>query len=521
MKLLIADRVRTAAGVVGDAVLVEGATVVATGHANELRRPGITEERHAGILIPGLRDAHFHPVGYTAALLGVTLKDAVSIAEVGERLKERAASMDGLTPLVAMRLDDESLAERRFPLRTELDEWLGDRPVLVHRYCGHIAVANTAALHAAGIGRNAPSPYGGSIDLDAQGIPTGVLRETAVDIVAAAIPPTEPITAAQLVDAMRGLAGLGLTSIGAMAGCGDGLWASLGDEVRLLADVSADLPIRLRVMVIANDKDTLERSAETLREAGPMVSFLGLKRFADGSLGGHTAAMHEPYADNPSTSGTVRLDAGDIELARHAVSMNATVAIHAIGDAATGSVLDIMETLIDEGANPDRLRIEHASVITGRDIGRFAESGVIASVQPAFLGSETEWLPKRMGPARLQRTYPFRTLLNAGARLAGGSDCPVEPPHPLSGMALARDRAGLVPSESLAADEALALFTDGAALAIGEEPPLVAGSAADLVLLDRDPVDATPDELRAAKVRATWVGGSRVDVDPGRVTWRS
>lgn len=521
MKLLVADAVRTASGLRGNSVLVDNGAVVAVGDADKLSKPGIQIERVNGVLIPGLRDAHFHPVGYTAALTGLTLKDASSMSEVRERLQEQAATLDDGEPLVAMRLDDETLAEHRFPTRVELDEWLGDRPVLVHRYCGHVAVANTAALAFAHIGRHSTPPPGGNIDFDGRGFPTGVLRETAVDVVAGAIPPGKPISAQQLIDAMRGLAGLGLTSIGAMAGCGDGLWASLGDEIALLAEVGHDLPIHVRVMVIANDPATLEASAETLRDAGPMVSFLGLKRFADGSLGGHTAAMYEPFADNAATTGTVRLEPSDLALARHAARMNATVAIHAIGDAATGTVLDVMETLLDDGADPDRLRIEHASVITSGDISRFADTQVIASVQPAFLGSETDWLPSRVGPERLERTYPFRSLIDAGARLAGGSDCPVEPPNPLLGAALARDRAGMVPSESLRAEEALALFTDWAAVAIGEDQPLAPGTSADLVLLDRDPITSSPDELREASVRTTWVRGQRVPVDHEWVTWTS
>lgn len=521
MKLLVADAVRTASGLCGDAVLVDGGAVVGVGASDQLGKPGIEIERFRGVLIPGLRDAHFHPVGYTAALTGLTLKDASDLGEVRGRLQEQAASLAPGEPLVAMRLDDETLAEHRFPSRVELDEWLGDRPVLVHRYCGHVAVANTAALHLAHIGKGAVPPPGGNIDLDDRGFPTGVLRETAVDTVAGALPPGTPIGAQQLIDAMRGLAGLGLTSIGAMAGCGDGLWASLGDEIALLAEVGHDLPIHLRVMVIANDQATLEASADKLRSAGPMVSFLGLKRFADGSLGGHTAAMYEPFTDNPATSGTVRLEQSDLALARHAARMDATVAIHAIGDAATGSVLDVMETLIDEGADPDRLRIEHASVVTPGDVSRFAGTQVIASVQPAFLGSETDWLPARVGAERLERTYPFRSLVDAGARLAGGSDCPVEPPNPFMGMALARDRAGIVPTQSLRPEEALALFTDWAALAIGEDPPLMPGASADLVLLDRDPVSSSPDELRETSVVATWVGGERVSVDHDWVTWRS
>jgi predicted amidohydrolase YtcJ len=218
--------------------------------------------------------------------------------------------------------------------------------------------------------------------------------------------------------------------------------------------------------------------------------------------------------------GTVRLDPeGAFRMAGHARDMGGRVAIHAIGDRANAITLDVMERLVADATDPALLRIEHASVLGPDEIRRFADSGVTASVQPAFLASETGWLEKRVGD-RIRTTYPFRTLLEAGVPLAGGSDCPVEPPHPLWGMAVARDRAGIVPAEGLGAEDALALFTDWAAEAMGEPPPLTEGSPADLVVLDRDPVDASPDGLRDATVIATYVDGDVVDIPPDGVVWR-
>jgi predicted amidohydrolase YtcJ len=165
------------------------------------------------------------------------------------------------------------------------------------------------------------------------------------------------------------------------------------------------------------------------------------------------------------------------------------------------------------------LRIEHASVVSPSDVERMAHLGITAVVQPAFLASEHEWLEDRLGPGRLRRTYPFRTLLDAGVPLAGSSDCPVEPPSPLHGMAAARHRAGIVPDEALTGDEALALFTGRSAAAIGDDAALEIGRPATFTVLDRDPVDTSPDRLASGRALATWVDGGRVAWDPDRSIW--
>lgn len=517
-RLFVADAVRSADGILGDGVLVSGSRIEAVGDAAELRRTGAVEERFPGAtIIPGLRDAHFHPVAYAAAISGMSVRDVTSIAELASRLRARASGSSG--PLVAMRLDDEALAEKRLPTRDELDAAVADRPVAVHRYCGHIAVANSAALAAAHIDATTPNPEGGVIDRDGSGRPTGVLRETAVDLVSTRLSGTQPISPEQLVAALTGLAGLGLSSLGAMLRLGDGPWASLGNEVELLAAAGRRLPIKIHAFVIADDPEALAESKAMLDGAGARIRWAGVKRFSDGSLGGHTAAMFQPYADRADATGTDRLGPDDRRLAQSAVELGGSAAIHAIGDRACSNVLDMFEAMIADGVDPSRLRLEHASVLTDEDIARIARLGVIASVQPAFLASEVDWLEKRLGAARLPRTYPFASLERAGTRLAGGSDCPVEPPHPLRGMAAARDRAGIVPEEGLSATSALRLFTDGAASAIGEPAPLAVGSPADLAILDRDPVAATPDELRSAHVLETVVDGEAVLVDHTQPVW--
>lgn len=521
-KLITAGTVRTASGVAGDALLVDGDKVAAIGDAATLRRPDLAETTYPdGVILPGLRDAHFHPVTYAAAISGISLKTAADFADIADRIRAGAARIPAGAPVTAVRLDDELLAEGRPPDRHDLDRMMADRPVLLHRYCGHVATANTAALELAGVGPDTPDPAGGSLDRDERDVPNGVLRETGITLVNTALAATAPLQldAADLLAAMHALAGTGLTSIGAMLGCGDGTWAELGDEAARLQEIAHDLPIRIHAFVIATTPAQLEQTAELLADAGPRLRFAGLKAFSDGSLGGHTAYMHRPFADKP-VAGTLRLDAAwGREMAAAVLAMGGRVAVHAIGDKANARVLDLFEHLINDGADPALLRVEHASILGPDEINRFAESGVTASIQPAFLASETEWLEKRLGPERMDRAYPFRTLRERGVPLAGGSDCPVEPPYPLWGMAAARDRAGIVPSQGLDPDDALALFTDWAATSLGEQPPLAVGSPADFIVLDKDPVAASPDDLRDTNVLATWVGGEPVELPDGLTTW--
>lgn len=522
MRLVIPDAVRLPDGSSVEALLVDDERVAAIGSTDDLRSRAGQVEELSGIVIPGLRDAHFHPVTYAASLIVPSLKEAGDFAEISQRLRAAAAGVAAGQPISAIRLDDERLAEGRLPTRHDLDAMVGDRPVIVHRYCGHIAMANTAALQMAGVDAGTPDPVGGTLDRDDNGEPTGVLREMGIETVSLPLADTAgpAVTDDQVVGAMYALASVGLTSIGGIVGCGDGPWADLGDQFSQLLRVAERLPINVRVLVIGHDPEQLRDAARRVGEAdSSRLTFLGVKIFGDGSLGGHTAAMHEPFADVDST-GQLRFDAVVARpLATTALDLGGVVAIHAIGDRANAEVLRFYRDLVTAGADPARLRIEHASVLGPAEVALFSQLGVIASVQPAFIASETGWLEKRVGPERLTGSYPLRTLLDAGVSLAGGSDCPVEPPHPLWGLAAARDRCGLVPEEGLTAAEALDLFTTGAARSLLEPPPLQPGSPADFVVIDTDPLQASPDEIRQAKVLATYVDGRRVEVDPNVKVW--
>ncbi len=518
-RLITAERI-VGAAVSGDALRLDGGRVVAAGRADQLRGGSIEEKSYpGGFIVPGLRDAHFHPLGYAAAVTGLNLAGAVDLEEVLARTGQAGAALPPDRTLVGSRLDDNSLAERRLPDRSDLDRVAPDRPVLLYRVCGHVAVANTAALEAAGVAPDHPDPPGGTFDRDEDGRLTGILRETAVAVVAAVVGDRSGnLQPDQVLTALAGLPALGLTSLGAMVAVGPGLFCGVGHELELLLEVADHLPLKLAVLVIAERPEELEWAAGRLDRAGGRVRFLGMKDFADGSLGGWTAALRQPYRDASDRWGTVRLDPDRSgALARRSLELGGKVAIHAIGDRAAGLVLDLFERLRREGAEGADLRIEHASLLADADVDRLAGTGAFASIQPAFLASEEDWVPRRLGSDRLGQLYRFATMAAAGIPLAGGSDCPVEPPDPRLGMAAAR--AGVSPAEALTAEQALALFTAGAAAALGEPEPLAPGSAADFVVLDADPTAVSARRLTSIGIQATWIDGIESDLSIRPAPW--
>ncbi len=501
--LLSASRV---VGTPFDSVLIEGGRIAKVGWATDLRQKAGRHIHHdAAVITPGLIDAHFHPLGYAASQVGLNLDDAADFDDLAGRLRSTAAELAPDLAVIGLRLNDENLAERRLPNRYDLDSWIADRPVLLYRICGHIAVANSKALEK--VGPSERDPSGGSFDRDEGGIPNGIVREEAVQVLSARLAPqTSNLSPTDLLAAMHGLTQLGITGLGAIVSTGEPIWCGMGDELTTLLAIAPDLPLDVRVLVITDSAKDLEYAARRLDHSGPHLSFLGWKAFSDGSLGGHTAAMHEPFTDRPATRGTVRLQTDPaLNLVRAAQDLGGWAAVHAIGDRANDLVLDMFDEAIGRGADSARLRIEHASVLSPKAIARMSQLGVVASVQPAFVASEQDWMEKRLGPDRVLMTYPFRSMLEAGVDLAGGSDCPVEPPSPWRGMAAACRRGRLNHAEELTPSEAFEMFTSGAALATGEKPPFTPGVPANLLVCDRDPT--TSPDFESVRVLERWFWG--------------
>jgi predicted amidohydrolase YtcJ len=362
--------------------------------------------------------------------------------------------------IIGQRLNDEGLAEHKFPDRHFLDEISRERPILLYRYCGHIGVANTAALALAGIDAGSANPDGGSFDRESTGMPNGVLRETALGVVSDALSPISPTPSRdETLAALTGLTDLGIGSVTGMVSAGEPMWCGVGRELDTILDLAPDLPIDIGLIVITEDPAELTTAAAAIRSAEGRVTFVGWKDFSDGSLGGHTAAMYQPFADQPDQVGTLRLRPDKaLVMARTSIDLGGAVAIHAIGDRANDEVLDFFEILLGEGADPASLRLEHASLLTDEAVDRIARLGITVSTQPAFLASEGEWLERRLGSERMGLAYRFRSLAEAGVNLLGGSDCPVEPPDPSIGITAATDRHGINPGEALNLQQAEELF---------------------------------------------------------------
>lgn len=403
-------------------------------------------------------DHHFHPFGYASLVNGLELMDAPSLAAVMTMLSARAARVEG--PVIGQRLNDEGVGEGRLPTAAEIDDVVGDRPVLLYRYCGHIAVANSAALALAGVDADTPDPPGGSFDREATGRPNGILRETAIPVVSAALAPhTPPPSDSEILAALARLPEMGIGSVTGIISVGESIWCGVSNEVDALVRLAPELPIDVHVLVIANTPTELADAKERLDRAEGRIRFHGYKDFTDGSYGGHTAAMYEPFADR-DTTGVVRLDHDRaLRMGEASLDLGGVVAIHAIGDRANDIALDVHQELVSRGADPAALRIEHASTLTDRTIERMAHLGVTASIQPAFLASEETWLEKRLGPDRMSRAYPFRSMLEAGIPLLGGSDSPVELPDPETGINAAVVRHGINPGQALTREQAEALFS--------------------------------------------------------------
>lgn len=404
-----------------------------------------------------LHDHHLHPLGYAQLVNGLELMSALDFEDLKSMVARWAESVEGA--IVGQRLNDEGLAEARLPTRADLDDAVPDRPVLLYRYCGHIAVANSAALQLAGVDASTPDPFGGGFDRDSVGAPNGILRESATMVVGNALAPhTIGPSDHQILEALRGLTDFGLGSITGMVSTSEPMWCGVGDELGTLCRLAPDLPVEIDVYAITDDPGELGATADRIRHADGRIRFSGWKGFADGSFGGHTAAMYEPFTDRPDTKGTLRLDFRHaLTMSRAALDLGGGVAIHAIGDRANDAVLDVFDLLVAEGRDSSNLRVEHASILSEAAIERLSGLGVTASVQPAFLASE-DWLVKRLGEARMGQVYPFRDLLEAGARLIGGSDSPVEMPDPEVGIRAAVDRHGINPSQAISEPVARGLF---------------------------------------------------------------
>jgi len=500
-----------------EAMAISGDRIVAVGSTAAVRsRVGEqTEVIDAGrrLITPGFYDAHLHFIEGGFRLTSVQLRAAVSKTEFITRIREYAARCEPGTWITGGDWD-HSLWGGELPTRQWIDAVTPDNPVWINRLDGHMALANSLALKAAGIDRNTPNVDGGTIVRDKSGNPTGILKDNAMALVEKVIPePTEKMKDQALMAAMKYVAAQGVTSVHHM-----GTWDDLAVFER--ARRSGNLQTRIYAAVPVS---TWERLIAKIKDEGRGDDWLHwglLKGFIDGSLGSHTAAFFEPFSDTQKDSGLIVTPPEEMyTLVRAADSAGLQIAVHAIGDRANRIMLDIYERVNRENGLCDRRhRVEHVQHLKPIDISRFGTLNIIASMQPYHAIDDGRWAEEVIGYERCESSYAWRSLLDKGARLVFGSDWYVAPPTPLEGIYAAVTRRtldeknpdGWIPAQKISVEEALRAYTIEAAYAGFEDRDrgsLTAGKLADFVMLDRDILTVPAAEIRAAQVLMTIIGG--------------
>jgi predicted amidohydrolase YtcJ len=503
-----------------EAVAISGSTIRAVGSTAEITK-GIPAsvvriDAKGGLVAPGFIDSHIHFLTGGRNLSSVQLRDAKTKEQFIARIRDFAKTVPPGTWITGGDWDHENWGGE-LPSRGWIDSVTPNHPVWVNRLDGHMSLANSKALAFARVTREVKEIEGGEIVRDANGEPTGLLKDNAMSLVNRAVPPRSPEMGERaLLAAMNHVAAQGVTSVVHV-----GTWDDLAVFER--AHKAGKLKTRVYAAV---PLATWSRLREKVLKEGKGDEWLrigGLKAYVDGSLGSHTAAFLEPYTDKPSDKGLLVIAPDKLyQQVAGAAKAGLQVMVHAIGDSAIRTQLDIFERVKKEQNLADpRFRIEHAQHIARTDIPRFARIGVIASMQPYHAIDDGRWADKVIGAERSRTTYAFRSLLDAKARLAFGSDWFVAPPTPLEGIYAAvtrrtldgRNPNGWVPAEKITVEESLKAYTSEAAYATFEESRkgvLRPGYLADLVVIDRDLMRMDPAQIRDAKVRITMVGGKVV-----------
>lgn len=505
-----------------EAVALLGDRIVAVGSAAEVEawRGSGTEVMDAGghLLVPGFNDAHVHFVDGSAQLTNVQLKDADSIEEFARRIGEYAKRLAPREWVLGGNWDDQAFTKPRLPTRWDIDKLTGNTPVFVTRYDGHMSLANSAALRLAGINAKTKDIPGGVIVRDAKGEPTGLLKDAATGLVYKVIPSLSPEARLRTIRAgMKHAASVGVTSVQDM----NPSYADIG----VYAELEANNELTLRMYVAPLEPNWQDQAKLGVRRAfgSPWLRMGALKGYADGSLGSSTAYFFEPFTDQPKNSGLLSDEMHPVSAMRDrlikADAAGLQLCVHAIGDRAISTVLDIFADVVRTNGTKDRrFRIEHSQHVAAKDFKRYADLGVIASVQPYHAIDDGRWADTRIGPDRAKRTYAFRTFLDNGVKLAIGTDWFVAPLDPMQTVYAAVTRAtldgkrpdGWQPQEKLTVAETLQAYTMGSAYAEFQEHvkgSITPGKLADFVLLSDDLFTINKEAIKDVKVLKTIVGG--------------
>jgi predicted amidohydrolase YtcJ len=497
------------------AIAIRGDRVLAVGSDAEIRALIAPSTRvielHGRSATPGLVDGHAHLFELGQSLEAIDLRGTTSEDEVVATVARAGAWREPRAWIYGRGWDQNRWVKKEFPTKASLDRAVGDRPAVLERVDGHALWVSSAELAAMKITRDTPDPDGGKIVRDASGEPTGVLIDNAMALVK---PPTETPAQieAQILAAAKVASHAGLTGVHEM-GIEDDVAAVYRD-----LDRRGALPLRVYAYRRVDPAAAKQLRTDPPRPAGARFEMRGVKFFVDGALGSRGARLVEDYSDDPGNRG-LWVTPPDVlaKAVDDAVTGGWQVAIHAIGDAGNHAVLDAYEAALKAHPGDRRLRVEHCQVLLPDDIPRFAALGVIASMQPTHATSDMPWAEARLGAARIQGAYAWRSVLATGAHLVAGSDFPVEEPSPILGLYAAvtrQDRdgkpaGGWYPGQRMTLEEALRAFTAApafAAFAERDRGVLAPGMAADVTVFSRA-LEAGP-ALLDTRADLTIVGGA-------------
>jgi predicted amidohydrolase YtcJ len=478
-----------------------------------------TVQLRGQFVMPGFNDAHMHLGGAAADLLAVPLTGVPSAEEMQKRVADAVAKHKEGEWITGGGWDHTLWAEKRFPNRQQLDAVSPKNPVILTHISGHVAVANSLALQKAEIDKYTLNPPGGEIERDSLGEPTGMLKEyAAMSLVTVRIPdPPVEVRRKGIEMVLENLAKNGVTSAQDFSDWEDfKVYQRLKDEGKLTVRITEWLPF----LAPLNDLQNMRGQGGT---TDPWLRTGALKAFTDGAMGSRTAAMLEPYSDDPSTSGILTIEPRKLlEMAIARDKAGFQLAFHAIGDRANRVALDVFEEVAKVNGPRDRRdRIEHAQLVAPLDFARFGQLKVIASMQPSHQTTDMRWAEDRVGRDRIKGAYAWATMLKNGVRLAFGTDYDVEPVSPFRGLyaCVTRERPeggpknGWESQEKISLDDCIRAYTSGAAYAQfeeGKKGELKSGEYADFVILSNDLTKVPPAQYTKTRVLRTVVGGRTV-----------
>ncbi|WP_423708534.1 amidohydrolase [Undibacterium sp. WLX3042] len=503
-------------------VFDDSGKITAVGHSKKLLRQFPLAQRinlHGKTLLPGLIDAHGHVLALGHHQAQLSLRETRTLAEAQGRISDYAQRFPSQLWILGGEWNQVNWDSGRFPTASDIDTVVSDRPVWLSRVDGHAAWANSRAMQLAGIGRDTPDSVGGKIERDAQGNPTGILIDNAMDLIQAVIPPASDAGNRMALDAaLLTLAQSGLTSVH------DAGVSAEADRLFREYAANSKLSVRIYGMISGTDDffERISREGPLLSDGQDRYALRAVKLFADGALGSRGAALAAPYSDAPDTSGLLfQTKSAMAAMIKKAADKGYQVNVHAIGDAANRQILDGFAALPAAARKLARHRIEHAQVLAVEDIPRFKSLNIIPSMQPVHATSDMKMAEQRVGHERIKGAYAWRRYLKQGSRIACGSDFPVESANPFWGIHAAVTRRsrdgeplhGWYADQAMTLTEAFRCFTLDAAYAAHQENiigSLEKGKWADFIVVDRDMFTIPAQQIHQIQVVQTWLAGKVV-----------